>query len=922
MSFGEESSSSSGEEEEESSSEEDNRAKDGDYKAPRVRRFKTEPKPTSPKLSWHWPDRNPPPGPTVRPVNFHRPTPAKYIKQCSKRPGVPHPYNTEQPECLKTPSSNMSTPVQHDSSETLNRERPELDQAPSSTVTGLDVAQSPHSQHADSSHANISPPTNKSPFSFSFIPDEVLDFIQFSSDPDTPMLTGAGLLPDLNNSPTAEVQASTITSESHTSSPPPTHSQVLLVEGKEVEKSEEQAEATKQRAISDLELNVGNAEGTDHINSPNPLTWTSITFGCRTEDIANSTWIANTTPSSLLTPVPPSAFSSPVGALTSTSPPQAPIPFDNSCGINALAVVPNPEKSSTTTTSVIRPPSPMSLLSTCPLTPSLPSLPGSSSDSNTAIIGVSLNGSSSTSLQIPQDFAGALRRSTAGTDSTLENMNVALGTSTESLRNVGNPLFSSSIKAFQITLTTFFSNLSRTKVRRIALLLRALLHDLQVNSAQSMNDKPKSMTSRCYQSGALFSYNFPGDEPLTIEEQLDILAKCSELLSAYSKVYGAENFDERIKEFDDRLRWELVNLGAMDVRTTESAVQVEPRPRVLVDQEVTATGFQSGFSDGKKRMMGRECTEYVIQDPVDMGRDSCPIQDPSSSDVTMLDVSSVSLPPCGSVCPETMKSETVSTAPDVKPLSSIRVMTSMMRDMADLLDCTNERNDSKGKQRAVNNAEFPKSISSYDLPTLDALFAELKSMKEELQRSQQRYQEETDSMARFCRAEVDFVKEELRAMKLHYQRESELIRKRHHQETESLMDILRETEKGGAQIAAEKDKLPLYELFELRRRLTALEGHARSFAQPGSMAGSLAEDELDSPTTQNIASHPLAHLLEFGDWSAPPSNLAIRSSDIVSASKSGMPSRSDNYISNAMIIDGIPLPIKSQRKFQAIHRFP
>lgn len=783
---------------------------------------------------------------------------------------------------------------------------------------------------------------------------QIRSMIQYLTSPsETSTVVQSGDLPKSLNQKQMETSNdgySELTKNNTETAIPPEFYPTLPSQAEDVMETFE-TEVFKQNVTSILDSDAGDPKVTGFKDA-------SVSFIEADSDVENSGIVANTIPSNFMTSGPPSAPANPVDkSHAQINLPQIPLHFDRPCRISALS---NPDKLTTATSSIrpshIFPPSstPTSTYTSLPSSPSK-AIP---------IINGSLGGSSSKSPQKPPDSVESLGKCTPdlGTTSFIEpfcqppkqtssvsitpldatqpagavtsavlnegkrntsldfasQTNLSLGptditlsTSTnfpESPRSTRNPVSSSSINAFQITLTTFFSNFSHTKVRRIALLLRALLYDLRLNAAQ-----PKATTSQIYQPYALPRYNFPaGDEPMTMEEQLDILTKCSALLSGYTKVYGAENFDERIREFDDRLCWELDNLGAMEVRTVESAVQAEPQSHVLFDKEDTATSLRSEFSDGNKHMtIEREDTESVIQDPFTVHI----TRHPSSSDVTMLDQSSTSLPPCNSVHPEIKRTEAVSRAPEVKPLSAIKVMSSMMRNMADLLDCAIEKDDIKGKQRAVDDTEF--SLSPYEPCTLDALFTEFKLLKEELQRSKERYKEEADSMTRFCQTEVNFIKEELRAMKSDYQRES--IRRCHHHDTELSIGLSQETGNDGTM-----DSLLYLKLIDVRRRLMALRDHARSFApfpfQPGLTEASFAESN-PALTAQQTAPHPLAHLLEIGDCSAhlshvSPDNIAI-------ASKSGTPSWSEKDISNAMIVDdGIPLPIKCQRKFQAFHRFP
>jgi hypothetical protein len=241
----------------------------------------------------------------------------------------------------------------------------------------------------------------------------------------------------------------------------------------------------------------------------------------------------------------------------------------------------------------------------------------------------------------------------------------------------------------------------------------------------------------------------------------------------------------------------------------------------------------------------------------------------------------------------------------------------MMRNLADLLDRTygGDTDDVKGKGRELDVDNSTTIEATYDLPIFGPLLNEFRAMREEIQKSQQKSNEEIESIARLHQAELVSLKEQMKTTDDKYRREAELLRQ-HREEADSVMGSVR-----GAEKMREKEvegKQSSLEILELRRRITALEGHTRS---PASQAGPsnrpVCDDESDITIIRRAPFHPLGHLFDFEDAGSP---VLYRSTPdgVISASKPGTPLQSEP--SNAIFIDSTPLPIKSQRKFQSMHR--
>ena len=403
-------------------------------------------------------------------------------------------------------------------------------------------------------------------------------------------------------------------------------------------------------------------------------------------------------------------------------------------------------------------------------------------------------------------------------------------------------------------------------------------------------------------------------------EFLDLLVKCSGLLSAYDTVYSGRELQVKLGELDSRLYQEH---NALDMEMMGMAVQIVPRPCMLLDKGVDTFSLNmsgllpvNGEATGLHRSFEGEHEALRHSPPV--------TREPLTPDATMVDLSSLQQPPVVSPHPDVMKTEAPSSGSEFAPTAT-RVMTSIMRNMADLLDYSSGGHDVKGKGRMVDDVGTTKLTDG--LPIVSALLQEFKVMKEDMQKSLETNRAEMDSVVRFHRMEVNALKDELRASEDRYRREAEILRQRHRQEIESLMDTLREAQKDRESASAEvESSSPMFELIDLRRRILALEGHTRSLpmspSHPGPSTRPLFEDESDVTITRRTTSHPLGHLFETDEGFVPPTPLFHRpSSDgIASVSKPGTPIQYDREASNAIVIDdSIPLPIKSQRKF--VHRF-
>lgn len=431
-------------------------------------------------------------------------------------------------------------------------------------------------------------------------------------------------------------------------------------------------------------------------------------------------------------------------------------------------------------------------------------------------------------------------------------------------------------------LASLLSDPRDIKVRHAMLLLRGLLHDQQIQSGSIRTavggaEDTFIPARHLLPSDALYTFA-DGEESFPMDEQLELVAKCSSLLSKYPMVYKGRELEGRMTELDERLQvqQELSNTEIVPNLATESDVRARSHSPVCVDKEV-ATVVQEDPSEllnQGRGIVGHGQVEKlagIMQDPA---TDTVTRQ--SLTPEAMADISSV---PPASTGSDILNSELLSRT--IPPAT--RLMTSM-RNLVDLLDCTRggDSDDANGKRRALDMVGTTTIETPYDFPLVSPLLHEFKSMKEEMRKSQQRIKEEIESIARLHRAELISLKEQMTAIEKS-RGETELLMQRHRGEMDSLMGSIRGAKKQANGKA--EQKLLLLEISELRQRITALESHRR----PSSF-------------------HPLGHLIDYEE-DAVLSAVPYRTGTTPIQSKP----------SNAVFINNsIPLPIKSQRKVQSM----
>ncbi|KAJ3501087.1 hypothetical protein NLJ89_g9498 [Agrocybe chaxingu] len=407
----------------------------------------------------------------------------------------------------------------------------------------------------------------------------------------------------------------------------------------------------------------------------------------------------------------------------------------------------------------------------------------------------------------------------------------------------------------------------------------------------------------------------------SINHHVDALAVASVSLARDLQTFDGEERDRRIDECDlllQRRIADLQNAGhgpstALGPPLTRTAspreVMTEPPPSTSLGVQTLEMNNTVGFE--------RRAASLVP------GSRRLPL----SPDATMVDLTSRSPPMVTESHAEESKADASRDLTRSRSVTS--VMTAVMRNVADLLECTSGDGtivrSAKGKEREID-VDGGRSVVQYDSPIVSVLLSQFKSMKEELRLSQERSREEMQTVASLYRSEVESVKEEMRAREDRSKSELESLKRRHQEEMESIKEAIRVIEKDREKAAEQDEEMraPPREIAELRRRVLSLESESRSGSHASAALGGASGVSL--PRRPNH--HPLGHLLsmdgEQEQVAAIPAPLHLNDGlAFASASKSTTPT-SDRFaflVGDRMDIDEhTPLPIKSQRKYLSFPR--
>jgi hypothetical protein len=113
-------------------------------------------------------------------------------------------------------------------------------------------------------------------------------------------------------------------------------------------------------------------------------------------------------------------------------------------------------------------------------------------------------------------------------------------------------------------LASLLSDPREIKVRRAILLLRGLLRDQRIQSGSiltTVDGEDTFIHLAIPYPHQRFIYRFAdGEEEFSMEEHLELVVKCSSLLSKYVAIFKGRELEERVIELDERLKQELSNL--------------------------------------------------------------------------------------------------------------------------------------------------------------------------------------------------------------------------------------------------------------------------------------------------------------------------------------------------------------------------
>ena len=436
------------------------------------------------------------------------------------------------------------------------------------------------------------------------------------------------------------------------------------------------------------------------------------------------------------------------------------------------------------------------------------------------------------------------------------------------------------------------------------------------------------------------------EEIISVDQRLDVLAYVSLTLAKNLYPYRGKELESKIDLLDQSLQRQFEMLQKVDSRPCgggggeidESYKELGVHPGEEFDRNTASTSTQT-ISQGVQTLSPSHINRQFesIQVQTDAENEDPVSHQTLSADATMVDLT-VPMPLLQE--PSSTLAEKGDPALDNNPFVAKTVM-SMMRNMADLLDFTTQGlslgsvRSLKGKEKEVIDVDMmPSYLAS---PALTTILEEFKGMKEEMRRSQQRSQNEAESMRLSHFMEVEALKDEIRNIEGRGKQELEDVTRRYNQQIGELKATIRlreERERDREKESASETKLPSTELLEIRRRVASLEARSRSDSISVDMLRSASRSSMTNGHFSEpvVTRHPnyLPHLIptDFEEHSYGSTFRAPRQfTREGSMSKPGTPAPSDrNPFStrhpDVMDLDeSMPLPAKSQRKLHMMN-FP
>ena len=433
----------------------------------------------------------------------------------------------------------------------------------------------------------------------------------------------------------------------------------------------------------------------------------------------------------------------------------------------------------------------------------------------------------------------------------------------------------------------------------------------------------------------------PTEEVLGVDQRLDVLAHAlthvSVTLAKNLYPYRGKELEMKIDILDKSLQQQFETIQKQDGRSCEEMYEplkeLGAHPDTAFDPSAESTLTEALFQGVQTSLpshinINRQFKTVEVQTETE----KVPAPQPLSADATMVDLT-IHSPPF--LEPPSTPVAKAAYQPE-NNRSVAKTVMSIMRNMADLLECTTQGGSVKslkGKEKEDTDVDM---IPSYlDSPAFTTILEEFKSMKEEMRRTQHKSQSEVESIRLSHFMEVEALKDEIRAIENKGKQELEEVTRQYGQQIWELKSTIRlKAEREGErerQKEGGSEKLPSLELLELRRRVASLEERSRSDSisvdvlRSGSRA-SMTDGHLQDPV---ISRHP-SHFLST-DFEEQPYTTTFRAPGQLtrerSISKPGTPAPIDgNPSSNRHpevtdLNESMPLPAKSQRKMHKANFF-
>ena len=480
--------------------------------------------------------------------------------------------------------------------------------------------------------------------------------------------------------------------------------------------------------------------------------------------------------------------------------------------------------------------------------------------------------------------------------------------------------------------------------------LRMPARDRQLGVSRTIGDNSVDLKSKGIcpvvehaRHPSLAGFRLPTEEALSVDQRLEVLSHVlshvSVTLAKNLYPYRGKELEAKIDILDKSLQQRFEAVQKLDSQSCgemyESFKELGAHPDAF-DPSTKSTSTETlsqGVQTSLPPHVNRQFESAEIQTEAE-NEPPAPYQ-PLSADATMVDLT-IHTPSF----PETPSTPAAKAEHQPGNNRSVaKTVMSIMRNMADLLECTTQGGSVKslkGKEKEVTDVDM---MPSYlDSPAFTTILEEFKSMREEMRRSQHRSQSEVESIRLSHFMEVEALKDEIRTIESRGKQELEEVTRQYSQQIGELKSTIRlraerERARDGEKESG-SEKLPSLELLDIRRRVASLEVRSRSdsisvdMVRSGSR-GSMTNGHIQEPV---ISRHPPPHLpTDFEEQSYTPTFRApgqfMREG---SMSKPGTPAPTDrNPFSNrhpdVMDLDeSMPLPAKSQRKMHMMnfHRPP